>query len=373
MQAVNTFPWFKELLADHQGPCVSIYLPTPRNLPMGNEAVLQYRELVEKAEAELSGMYDVERVRAMKDRLVEAGREDNFIEGSNREGLAFFVSEDISRVIEIRRPIEVFVGVADSFHVKPLIRALQASQRYHVLCVGLRTVRLFEGDEGEIHGVKLKENIPRGADDDLINQSAGTSPNLAQLGQPSAPTGSAPIERYFRMLDQAIWESYSRDMRLPLIICADVQHLSTFMSITKNDYVLKDHGIAHNAEAATREFLREEAWKILGPQFKQQIDLLKDAYHAAKARRLGSDELTQVAEAAANGRVGTLLVDSDVKIPGILHRYTGLLEEAPMENARADDLLDDLAEMVLRMDGQVYVVPHAEMPTEAGLAAVYRY
>ena len=31
MQAVNTLPWFKELLAEHQPPCISLYLPAARS------------------------------------------------------------------------------------------------------------------------------------------------------------------------------------------------------------------------------------------------------------------------------------------------------------------------------------------------------
>jgi len=38
-----------------------------------------------------------------------------------------------------------------------------------------------------------------------------------------------------------------------------------------------------------------------------------------------------------------------------------------------DDVLDDLAEMVLKMDGQVLVLPRENMPTDSGVAAIYRY
>ena len=38
-----------------------------------------------------------------------------------------------------------------------------------------------------------------------------------------------------------------------------------------------------------------------------------------------------------------------------------------------DDLLDDLAELVLRMGGQVQVVPADRMPTQTGVAATYRF
>jgi hypothetical protein len=38
-----------------------------------------------------------------------------------------------------------------------------------------------------------------------------------------------------------------------------------------------------------------------------------------------------------------------------------------------DDLLDDLGERVLATGGEVVVVPTERMPTESGLAAIYRY
>lgn len=38
-----------------------------------------------------------------------------------------------------------------------------------------------------------------------------------------------------------------------------------------------------------------------------------------------------------------------------------------------DDLLDDLGERVLATGGEVVIVPTERMPTNAGLAAIYRY
>lgn len=309
----------------------------------------------------------------MVGRLHELAGTVDLWEGDH-DALAFFCSPDYGRVVEIRRPTEQFVGVADSFHVKPLIRAMQQSQRFQVLCVGLRTVRLFEGDPFRLSEVKLVPQVPRSMDDPVVQQSTGQSTTLpTEHAQPSIAPGAVHADRFFRLVDQAVWEHYSRREQVPVVLCADVQYLSKFLSWSRNDYLIKGQGIALNPDAATPDRLRQEAWQIIGPAFQKEIDALKDAFQAAKARHLGSDQLPQVAEAAAVGRVGTLLVDSDVHIPGILHRHSGLLEEARMDHPRADDVLDDLAEMVLRMDGQVFVVPHGQMPTDQGVAAVYRY
>jgi hypothetical protein len=44
-----------------------------------------------------------------------------------------------------------------------------------------------------------------------------------------------------------------------------------------------------------------------------------------------------------------------------------------LKDPQVDDLLDDLAELVLSKGGQVVVVPTVDMPTTAGVAAIFRF
>ena len=381
MFALNATPWFKELLTDHQPPCISIYHPVPRENAPGQQTPVHFQNILDEVRQQIGGKqgYAQQHAQSALQQLEKALNDSNLWTG-DRQALAIFCSADHAHVIDLRIPVDRTVIIADSFHVKPLIRALQQSQAYRVLAITPRRVRLFEGDEHSLREMKLPANVPHSVDDRIAVQASGTdtTPHTSTGGTPSttdqpfyAP-GNVPVDRFFRMVDHAVWESLSQRDHLPTIVCADVKHLTEFLNVTKNDYVMKE-GIALNPDAITPDRLRAEAWKLIHPQFQQQIQTLKDAYHAAKARQLGSDEIPQVAEAAAVGRVGTLLVDSDARVPGILNRASGLIEQAPMSNPRADDLLDDLAEMVLKMDGQVLVLPHTEMPTDHGLAATYRY
>jgi hypothetical protein len=371
MQPLNTLPWFQQLLAEHEPPCISLYLPAARSAPPAIVVDAGFQNLVEKARQQLDKRYTTRQSGPLIDKLNHYARSPDLWEG-DREALAFFASPDYDNVIQLRRPTRPLAEVADTFHVKPLIRALQFAQRYQVLCVAPRRVRLFEGDPYTIREIKLSPKVPTSVDDPIARESPSPA---VQTGRPSAPQGAVPVERFFRLVDQAIWDHHSRAAKLPIIICADVQHLTQFLSTSKNENVLKekDQAIALNPDAATPQRLMEEATRILRPRVEHELRQLNDTYHAAKARHLGSDELIQVAEAAATGRVGTLLVDSDKTIPGILHRHSGLIEPADLANPKADDILDDLAEMVLRKDGQVFVIPPEQMPTGTGVAAVFRY
>ena len=72
----------------------------------------------------------------------------------------------------------------------------------------------------------------------------------------------------------------------------------------------------------------------------------------AKSNGLGSDDLAQVAQAAAAGRVATLLVEADRQIAGRLDSATGRVEAAELSHPQVDDLLDDLGELVEKMGGR---------------------
>jgi hypothetical protein len=381
MQALNATPWFKELLADHQPPCISIYHPVGRTTAPGNQNPVHFQNILNEVRETIGGKtgYGHEHAQAALKQLESVLNDANLWAG-DREAVAIFCSADHAHVIDLRTQVERIVNVADSFHVKPLIRALQQAQTYRVLAISPHTVRLFEGDQFSLRGMKLPPNVPTSIDDRIAVMATGTdtTPQSSTGGRPAATDqnffapGTITFDRFCRMVDHAIWEALSQFDHIPIIVCADVKNLSDFLNVTKNEYVMKT-GIQLSAEAADPDRLREEAWKLIAPRFEQEIQTLKDAYQAAKARHLGSDEVPQVAEAAAVGRVGTLLVDSDARVPGILNRASGLIEQAPMSNPRADDVLDDLAEMVLKMDGQVFVLPHDQMPNDHGLAAIYRY
>src|SRR4029079_7115922 len=100
---------------------------------------------------------------------------------------------------------------------------------------------------------------------------------------------------------------------------------------------------------------------------------LTEDFGAAFSRQKGSNLVTDIARACRDGRVGTLLVDADKVLPGTVDVATGEVRFEPPDCTGGDDLIDDMAELALKSGGDVVVVPHDRMPTETGLAAIYRF
>jgi hypothetical protein len=93
----------------------------------------------------------------------------------------------------------------------------------------------------------------------------------------------------------------------------------------------------------------------------------------AKSEELGSADVAEIARAAATGRVATLLIEADREIYGHFDPESGAIEFASLDDPGVGDLLDDLSEHALKKGGKVVIVPAERMPTDTGVAAIYRF
>lgn len=119
--------------------------------------------------------------------------------------------------------------------------------------------------------------------------------------------------------------------------------------------------------------LRERAWAILEPQYQVWLATLLDEYKKAHSHGFGSDDLGKVLKGAVSGRVSMLMIASDREIAGRIVGDAGSYELADTNKTGANDLLDDLGELVDKMGGQVLVMPADQVPSKTGLAATFRY
>src|SRR3546814_20392887 len=75
-------------------------------------------------------------------------------------------------------------------------------------------------------------------------------------------------------------------------------------------------GIDVDAGVLSLDELRERAWAVVQPRYLDRLEKLIDAFAAAQARQNGSADLSDVARAAAEGRVAPLLLEPRRSIPG---------------------------------------------------------
>ena len=369
------------ILRAPEPPCLSLYQPTHRHHPGTHQDPIRFRNLVKALEESLRRKYSERDLRPLLQPF-QALAGDHQFWNHNLDGLAVLASPGVFQVYKLQRPLPELAVVAESFHIKPLIRILQSADRYHVLGVNRQQIRLFEGNRDALDELELDPAVPQTVTE-VVGEEESKEDRLSVW--PSAPgtgvhhsTASTAklldneTDRFFRAVDRAILKHYSRPLALPLILAALPENQSLFRQISRNPFIVAD-GVTTYPDALSLEALRERAWQIMEPHYLARLAGLTEMFGAARAKELGSDDLGLIGPNAVAGRVGTLLIEADRVVPGRIDTATGEIELGELGDPAVDDLLDDVAELVLKNSGEVVVVPAARMPVQSGIAAIYRF
>lgn len=371
------------ILAERQGPFLSLYQPTHRAFPERQQDPIRFRNLVKTLGDSLREKHrdrDIESLLAPFHALAA----DTEFWNQGMDGLAVLGAPDLFRVYRLQRPVAELAIVADSFHVKPLLRVMQSADRYQILGLDRHEASLFEGNRDQVDEIALASAVPRHIEDALeidaereraIRTHGRVKPDaMGRHGASDVKNDAidADTEQFFRLVDQTVLEHHSRPTGLPLLLAALPEHHHLFRSVSCNPFLV-DAGIDANVKSLSTEDLRERAWSLFQPLYLERLARLVEAFGAAQAKQQGSADLSDVARAAVQGRVATLLLQADRQLPGRLDPQSGAISQGELSDPQTDDLLDDLGEAVLRRGGEVVIVPAERMPTTSGLAATYRY
>lgn len=370
------------LADDHEAPCLSLYQPTHRQHPDNTQDPIRFRNLVKKMEASLRQKYPEREIKSLMQPF-EVLAEDRAFWNHTADGLAILSAPGLFRVYKLQRPVAELVVVADSFHIKPLMRITQSADRYQVLALSKNAFRVFEGNRDALDEMPPIEGVPQTAAE-LLGKEAdareGAHRAYGPTGGGATQHGSdvkqdaaeRDTDQFFRAVDQAVLQHYSQPSGLGLILAALPEHHHRFRTISRNPLLMKEALDIHPDDLSL-DALREQIWQLVQPYYLERLAGLVEAFGAATANGQGTDELGDIAAAAIAGRVAMLLIEADRLIPGYINVASGEITTDDLSNPDVDDVLCDLGKHVLKAGGEVVIVPTERMPTKSGAAAVYRF
>lgn len=373
---------FKHLFVTPQkAPCMSLYMPTYRSNPDKEQNIIQFKNLVKEMEKSLLKKYSQNETASFLRpfyKLLNNGRFWQY----PLDGLVMLATPDHVRVHRLQRTVPAVSVVAQQFYIKPLLRVLQSSDSYQVLGVSRDKVCLFQGNRYQLDSLQLDRHVPATIEQALGEELPEARLTVASYGGTNA--GSAmyhghggrkdsidtDTKRYFTQVDRAILAYHSRPSRLPLLLGALPEHQSVFREVSHNPWLLEERLLTYPG-SLENGLLNEQCWELIRPHYINRLNDLVDEFKTAQVKNRGSVDLEYVAEMAEFGRIKTLLIDADRRIPGIYNN--GKIKVGDISNPETNDLLDDLSEVVIKKSGEVVVVPGNMMPSETGLAATFRY
>lgn len=379
-EIVKDFP--NDIIYEKEGPFISLYQPTHRYRPENKQDVIRYKNLVRTIENSLKEKYRDKELQILMKPFNDLA-EDKLFWNNTTDGLAILANGNKCIVYKLKRPVEETAVVGNTFHIGPLIRNFQSDDKYHLLGLDRKEFTLFEGNRYSFEEMEIDQSIDRKAEDVLGDER--TEPYLTPGYYGGAENNpmfhghggrreevDIDAERFFRYVDKIVLDHYSNPTKVPLILVALDENQGLFRRLTNNPYLL-DKGIRKDYRTLSLEDIREDAWELIEPTYLEQTKILTDRYNGDRPKSLASDDLAEVASAILENKVGTLLMESDRVVPGKLNKETGQLEKGSIDNPQFENVLDDLAMMMYKNNGEIVILPKGRMPSTTGVAAIFRY
>ena len=369
------------LLRNEETPCLSLYQPTHRQHPDNVQDPIRFRNMVKELEESLSQKYPKREVGPLLEPF-HALADNHEFWNHTADGLAVLSAPGMFRVYQLQRPVAELVVVADSFHTKPLMRITQSSDQFLILGLSRNSFKLFEGNRDSLLEVNLLGNAAQTADD-MLGKDADSREGAHRAYGPTGDSAwqgtdvkqslsDRDTEQFFRAVDEALMHRYGKSDGMGVILAALPEHHNLFRSVSKYPQLMKE-SLDVNPDAISIDELRERAWQLVQPYYLERLAGMVDSYGVATGKDQGSDVLNDIAKAAVEGRIATLLIEADRLVPGHIDAATGKVTVGEMDDPEVDDMLDDLGELVLKTGGNVVMVPAERMPSTTGAAAVFRY
>lgn len=350
-------------LASHAGyPCITLTLPTGRNMPENAADPIRLKNLLSEAKSRLNDELGKRPAALALENLQTAA--DSVDHDSNLDGLAIFANETIEIVLKTRFPLPERVTVDERFSLRTLLRAERRAEPYAVLVLSLDEARLFEGNREDLFEVR----------DGFPTKNSGVG---AGVSVPSGPGVN---------FTAAVDDSRKQFVRQCMNQLGEIPGLPTRVVVTGTPEIISE---AHESVSEPFEViatvagsfigenvaeLGKRAWEAVRESRRAQVDGLLGQLDDARSAQRFESGIQALAPLAVESRIGLLVCGFDMEAPGRFDPETGLFTE--IEAAEAWNDLDDGVEwligQVMDHGGKVRFAED-ELLGEHRLAAVLRY
>lgn len=366
-----------------EGPHVSLFMPTHR-FGEGIEAdKVKWKNLV-------SGVEDLLMQRMRRpdvEALLTPARElqnDSMAWQYMSDGLAMFLRPDGQHAFRVPAPMPELATVGSRTVMGPLLRLFAGDERFLLLALSQREIRLMEGSRNTVEQVQLSE-VPTSLADAIDPQE----PRSDTMARPAAGAGRGgpavfyghgagdrhlkkdEVLRFLRQVSTGLRDVLSGETA-PMVLFGLEPLVVTYREV--NDYEqLLDEAVLHSSDQLTIEQLHEMAWPLVERRLRDDRAQVIERFRGLHGTGRVSSDLAAVAEAADQGRVETLFVKAD---PWSWEQVAGndpaIVELGADERYAEFEQVDRAAVASLNNGGRVYATSQTVVP-DSPVAAIFRY
>jgi hypothetical protein len=346
----------RSLLNSKGGHHLTVYLKNESNITYLKS---QLRDAIKTASSNLENVLPPSELKNFLEPIEWLQKSGRTLE-KMRNNIGVFRTPKSFRVMNVPVYLESFCSLANSFHVKPLLKWLQNDEDFLLLGLEKGAAHLYHGEKyclRLIDTVIFPESLRSPYTDfdhlnsELFkNQRQKTLETMEWLNDWIASLTCVSQPKLFVAGDALLSSPLFKQLKYRNAVQPEIAY-----SFHQSDVV----SIANRI----REILRKEAHLA----FFRSID----QFHWADERKISNRNLFEIAKAAFAGRVKKLLISDSVNIFGKIDQNTGQLTLHPTDlDHEDDDILDDLAQMVLAKNGEVVIASRQDMPGKRPAIAI---
>lgn len=376
----------EELFRESSGPLISAYLPTHRAGPEIRKDPIRLKNLLRDARARL---IDAGRSPEAADALLEPATKlvgDRDLWRHQDEGLALFLGPGGARSFNLpSRPPELVV-VGERFHLTPLLPFVRGSERFHVLALSQKRVRLFAGDAEqltELRPAEIPEDLRDVVGHDYEQRTLQfRTPTAAGAGGGDRAAmfhghGEGVDDRHGELLrflhgvDKAV-VGLVQQPRPPLVLAAVQNVAAEYRKLSRHEHIV-DGLVEGNPDDLSAAALHERAWPLVEAELAAPRREAVEAFESLRHTDRTATGLERVVSDCEAGRVDSLLVARGESRWG---RFDVESREVELDGSAlegSEDLVGRAAMECLLHGGKVFVLPPEQLPADAPMAAVRRY
>ncbi len=364
-----------QMLAEKGNLCVSIVVPTHRYSRDRIQDPKTVYKAVEKAKHLLqNSAWPKDAIQEVELKLEAIHKKIDFLR--LQEGLAIFVSPNISKLFLLPFQVKEKVILGKNFEIRDLLYYAQFLKPYYLLAVSKKRIPLFRGEGRDLHEIRDNDFPQEYAEEfEYAHPSvdSSSSMSLKSFERDKSILQEIRQKDFMKHVDHAINKYLKNDM--PLLIAGVEEALSNFEHVTHhlNQVVGKIQGeYAHDALHA----LSDLAWKKMNEYIRASQKNVLIKLQEDIGRRLAVDGIRDVWKSAKEGKGLTLIIEKDFQPTAYLDPTddSKIYLTAPTGKYEIiTDAADDVIEVVKEKGGDIVIVENGELERYDHIAMLLRY
>jgi Bacterial archaeo-eukaryotic release factor family 3 len=358
-------------LAGARGPCISITQNIPNPLELNARLKNMMRTLRNDADVQVAG--SAELLKPLEDLVTGLETDRGWA-----KTLLIFRSPDVFQYYWLRTEWKDTIKVGQRFQARPLFELAAGRQRFHLLVLTQKDVRLLTVTRHHAEELDLRRLTPinfteflntRQPDHKLANRSTG-GPSIGDMK--GAPFGTSTdreretesLRHFFSSVDRGVRELL-RGSTAPLMLAGVDRDVAFYQQVNTYPRTMPE---SISGTGFPDNELIERAWASArqsksGPLGKALADFERHSNH----KEVTSDPRIAV-KAAFEGRVADLFFTPEARLTGTWDPTTQFVR-----TGEGEDLVNAAALETVRRSGRAFQLPAEEMPAEAEVLAALRF